>query len=320
MAATHSNVIPLTPSKALTHRDLGEFLKHPYPEREHALAPWLPFPGLAMVAGYRGCGKTYFGLAIAYAIASGGEVLGWQAGKPRKVLYVDGEMNPADVQDRLAAIHNAAVRDGNGDVEAAIANLSMVCDGDQATGIPDLAGAEGKRCIEAKIKETGAEVLILDNKSALFRNMGASANEEESWIDAQEWLLKLRRDRKTVVLVHHTGKPDKSGQVKQRGTSKTEDVLDTSILLQVPSKTEKKAGVNFNVEFTKNRGFVPPNDPVPVQIRHEGGECRLGQPHLGALIVTMYREEGKTQEAIAEELGVHQSTVSRYLKKLPEAG
>jgi hypothetical protein len=35
----------------------------------------------------------------------------------------------------------------------------------------------------------------------------------------------------TVLLVHHTGKPDKDGNVTQRGTSKREDILNTTILL-----------------------------------------------------------------------------------------
>jgi hypothetical protein len=38
----------------------------------------------------------------------------------------------------------------------------------------------------------------------------------------QEWLLSLRRKGKTVLIVHHTGKPNRDGQVSQRGTSKRE--------------------------------------------------------------------------------------------------
>jgi RecA-family ATPase len=319
-----SNVVALTRATAplpksgteaehLVHHGLGDFLKRKFPTREFALSPWLPMPGLAMVSGWRGLGKTYFALSIAYAIASGGEVLGWKAERPRKVLYVDGEMDPGDLQERLAAIHAAAIKDGNGDPKAAMENLILLCDGEQANGMPDLAGEVGRARIEAKLKETGAEVLMLDNLSALFRNMGASANEEESWIVAQDWLVKLRRDRRTVLLIHHTGKPDKNGNTKQRGTSKREDVLNTSILLQLPKKQDKHR-VNFVVEFTKARGFVPP-DEFEVKIAHEGQESRLSQPDLAALVALMH-DEGKTQQEIAEELEVSQSTVSRLLHKI----
>jgi RecA-family ATPase len=57
-----------------------------------------------LVHAFRGIGKTYLALGIAYCAATGGRMLGWSAPKPRRVLYLDGEM-PADaMQARLAAI------------------------------------------------------------------------------------------------------------------------------------------------------------------------------------------------------------------------
>ena len=57
-----------------------------------------------MVHAWRGVGKTYFALGAAYAVASGGAFLKWRAERPRKVLYVDGEMPGAAIKERLAAI------------------------------------------------------------------------------------------------------------------------------------------------------------------------------------------------------------------------
>lgn len=45
-----------------------------------------------MIYAPRGVGKTHVALGIAYAVTSGGQFLGWQASKPRGVLYLDGEM------------------------------------------------------------------------------------------------------------------------------------------------------------------------------------------------------------------------------------
>jgi hypothetical protein len=315
-----SNVVPIIghgtqATGDLKHRGFQDFLDHKYPRPEKVLAPWLPAKGLAMIAGYRGLGKTYLGLSIAYAIASGGEVLGWEAGKPRKVVYVDGEMDPIDMQDRLAAIHEKAKKDGNGNPEAALANLFLICDGDQELGMPDLAGedGQGRKRIEAKLEEVGGEVLMLDNLSSLFRYSEAADNEQESWTIAQDWLLKLRREGYTVVFFHHTGKPDKYGHTKQRGTSKKEDILNTSILLNPPKKKDKDV-ISFVVEFTKNRGFVPPDD-FAVKIEHdtEKGECKLTTMDRIALI-KMMRDDGATQEEIARHFGVDQSTISRWEK------
>jgi KaiC/GvpD/RAD55 family RecA-like ATPase len=301
--------------EGLVRHGLNEFLRQEYGKREKVLAPWLPVHGLAMISGKAGQGKTYLGLSVAYAIASGGEVLGWQADKPRKVVYVDGEMPLTDLQDRVRAIHDAAVKDGNGDKDAALDNLTMLCDQEQEEGIPDLAGDDdtGRKLIEEVLNSEGAEVLMLDNISALFRYSGSSANEEESWIRPQEWLRSLRRRGYTVVLFHHTGKPDSNGNTKQRGTSKKEDILDTSILLEVPNR-KKHPTASFLVGFTKHRGFIPPDEQFPVEIVHKGGDCRLQLTGLEAAILKLHEEHPEwSQTTIAAELGTKQYKVSRVL-------
>jgi len=67
----------------------------------------------------------------------------------------------------------------------------------------------------------GVDLLILDNLSSLTAVV--RDNDAESWGPIQEWLPKLRRRGVSVLVVHHAGK---GGQ--QRGTSRREDVLDTS--------------------------------------------------------------------------------------------
>jgi hypothetical protein len=83
---------------------LEELLQTEFPPRENLLAPWLPAKGIAMAYSPRGVGKTHFGLACAYAVASGGDYLKWKAPKPRKVLLLDGEMPAVTLQERLAII------------------------------------------------------------------------------------------------------------------------------------------------------------------------------------------------------------------------
>src|SRR5207253_205863 len=96
--------------KTLVVRPLGEFLTYSYPPVEHVVKPWFNKRGIAMVAAWRGTGKTYFGLSLAYAIATGGKFLDFDVPKPRKVLYVDAEMDPAEVQAILNHTHRTAER------------------------------------------------------------------------------------------------------------------------------------------------------------------------------------------------------------------
>jgi hypothetical protein len=62
--------------------------------------------GTAMVYAWRGVGKTMFALSLAHAIATDGRFLKWTAkmDRPRGVLYVDGELTAAELQERLKMI------------------------------------------------------------------------------------------------------------------------------------------------------------------------------------------------------------------------
>jgi AAA domain-containing protein len=138
-------------SEALVVRPLGEFLTYRYPPVEHVVKPWFNKRGIALVAAWRGTGKTYFGLSLAYAIATGGKFLDFDVPEPRKVLYVDGEMDPAEVQAILNHTHQAAALDGNGDPSLAATNLRILSHADQEFGIPDLSNPDddrGRKLIE----------------------------------------------------------------------------------------------------------------------------------------------------------------------------
>ena len=89
------------PLVALT---LKELLLKEIPERNNLLSPWLPSQGLCMIYSTRGLGKTWMALAIAHAVASNNSFLSWETESPEGVLYIDGEMPMAVMQERLAQI------------------------------------------------------------------------------------------------------------------------------------------------------------------------------------------------------------------------
>jgi putative DNA primase/helicase len=81
---------------------LPEFLAQPRPQPKELISPWLLQGGIAMIYGERGGGKTNVALALALAVAGGTDLFPhMQALCPRRVLYVDGEMQPAQVQERF---------------------------------------------------------------------------------------------------------------------------------------------------------------------------------------------------------------------------
>jgi hypothetical protein len=219
----------------------AEFLKLALPPRERILAPWLPVKGLAMIYSPRGVGKTLFGMASAYAIAAGGTFLGFDAfGKPRKVLYIDGEMPSETMQERLAAIVSAFPQQPPTDDYFRLLSSDL-----SEVGLPDLGTAEGQAWMDTNVCD--AEVLFVDNISTLVRS--GKENEAEGWLPVQNWVLAHRRAGRAVVLLHHAGKGG-----TQRGTSRREDVLDTVIALRHPGDYSPEQGARFEVHFEKTRG------------------------------------------------------------------
>ncbi|HWY81092.1 MAG TPA: AAA family ATPase, partial [Roseiarcus sp.] len=91
--------------------DGEELLTTQFPPRNTIMSPWLPDKGLAMLYAERGIGKTWIALGAAHAVASGGEFLCWRAERPRKVLYIDGEMPAHTLQERYAAVVRASMKD-----------------------------------------------------------------------------------------------------------------------------------------------------------------------------------------------------------------
>lgn len=231
---------------------MEEFLSMQLPKREMILSPFLQSQGLCLLYAKRGVGKTHVALGIAYAVATGGRFLKWEAEKPRKVLYVDGEMPAAAMQERLRRI--AVSEDSK---LPASDYLRLITPDLQEGPIPDLSTFEGRAVL--KDLSGDSELIVIDNLSCLFRS--GVENEAESWQPVQDWALEMRRNGKTIIFVHHAAK---GGQ--QRGTSKKEDILDAVIVLKHPQGYRADQGACFEVSFEKTRHFAG-NDAAPFKVQ-----------------------------------------------------
>jgi len=273
------------------------------------LSPIFPEKGLYMIYSPRGMGKTFLALALAYATAGGGSVARWKAPSPRRVLYIDGEMPLATIQERLGAIIA-----GTTDHPAAEDFLILAADY-FPEGLPNLATVTGQAVIEAMLD--GVSLVVIDNVSTLAA--GGHDNDAESWTPVQGWLLKLRRRGVSVLLVHHAGK---GGQ--QRGTSRREDVLDTVIALRHPSDYSPSEGARFNVHIEKARGAYG-DDVKPFEVKLEvindaatWSTRDLIDADLDRVIALA--EDGLSVRDIAEETGMSKSAVHRLKKKAEADG
>jgi hypothetical protein len=299
-----------SPSPLITI-ELKNFLELNLPPRELLLHPWLPKSGLCMVHAFRGIGKTHMSLGIAYAVAKGGDFLGWKAPKARNVLYIDGEMPAAILQERLARI---VLMSG----DSSLSGKLRIITPDLQIGclMPDLATLEGQQSINRQITDE-TDLIIIDNLSCLAPSI--KENDASDWALIQTWVLNLRAQGKSVLLIHHSGK---SGG--QRGTSKKEDVLDTVIALERPKDYDSSQGARFIVKFEKSRGFCGDDSKsFEAQLVNENEQfswkIQSIEDSTYHKVISLYND-GATQTDISIDLSINKSNVSRHIKRARAEG
>ncbi len=282
-----------------------EFIRMDLPDRKELLSPWLPEQGLAMVHAERGIGKTFFALSCAYAVATGGQFLNFKAPTARHVLYIDGEMPATAMQERLMQLKLSQPAD---EVLLKLITPDLQPKDQGSINISDPAFQAALR-----LEVEHADLIVIDNISTLVR--GGKENESESWLPVQDWALRQRAEGRSVLWVHHSGK---GGQ--QRGTSRREDVLDTSIGLKRPPNYSPEQGAVFEVHFQKSRGFTG-EDAQPLEasmVIDDRGRQKWSYRSLEASTYERccdLANEGMKNNEISQELGVNKSTVSRHVRK-----
>ncbi len=287
--------------------DVETFLQMEIKPQEFLLSPWLPSPGVAMVFAPRGVGKTYFCLNVAYAVASGGSFLKWEADEPKSVLYLDGEMSAAVMQRRLAEI----VRASDQPLQKPLRILNPEFQ-DFTRGLLDLSRHEDQQALEPYLE--GTDLIIADNLSTLCRT--GRENEGESWTIIQDWTIVQRAKGRSVLFVHHAGK---GGQ--QRGTSRREDILDIVVNLRHPCDYSPENGCEFEVHFTKPR-LVFGDDAKSLAVRlttqEDGAQVWAWQDIDDSNLdkVKDLLHDNVSQKDIAEELGLSKGYVSKLIKRV----
>jgi len=149
------------------------------------------------------------------------------------------------LQERLREIATGFTRD--------IPNDGFrILSADQVDGGINLSTEQRQQALEPLIADI--DLLILDNLSTLLTSRSEAAS--DAWVPIQQWMLKLRRQGKSVLLIHHAGTNG-----RQRGTSRREDALDTVIALRRPEDYSPEEGARFEIHFEKLRNRVDADAP-----------------------------------------------------------
>jgi putative DNA primase/helicase len=293
--------------------DLQDFLALKVPPREMLLDPILPERSQAMLYAPRGVGKSWLSLTIGLAVASGGRVLRWNAPRPRRVLFVDGEMVLCELQKRLNSLLAGLA------TEVPDGGFRILAADHTERGI-NLGSTEGQQALERHLDDRN--LLILDNLSTLLTSGSEGAS--DAWLPIQNWLLGLRRKGIAVLLVHHSGVNG-----RQRGTSRREDTLDTVIGVRRPDDYSPDEGARFEVRIEKARtlvgeGALPFEAFLESFVTTSGGSgirwvAQDLKPSLNEQAARLFAE-GRTVREVEKLLGISHGTAGRLRQRVQKDG
>ena len=208
-------------------------------QKRHFLSPWLTEQSISLISGWRGTGKTWFGLGILDAITRGRPFGPWSSGVSAPCLYLDAEMPVTDVQERLSELS----------LEKRTHPLYIYSDAHAShLGLPraNLADETWRKKMKDILISRGVKLWVIDNLASLAS--GLDENAKKDWDPINQWLLELRFAGIATMAMHHTNKDG-----GQRGTSAREDNIDCSIILKRPAGYSPEDGCRFITNFTKAR-------------------------------------------------------------------
>jgi hypothetical protein len=143
-------------------------------------------------------------------------------------------------------------------------------------------------------------------------------------------LLALRHKGYAILLIHHAGKGG-----DQRGASRLEDFLDTTIkLVAVPKEEAQDSGAGFDWNFTKTRGNPVKPDRLRLRLTSgldgilswQFGDAPGRKPQHQTLRAIYFGPDGdrsslfEKQLDLAESIGLQKAAISKHIKVLRREG
>ena len=240
--------------------------------------------------GMTGLGKTMLGIAMAAAMATGTDFLGWRCDRPVKVLYVDGEMPGELIKARiLDAMRRLERADLAGNLFFYSADM-----GEQiAAAFPALGEMQplnteaGQNFILTLIEKLGGvDVVIFDNVMSLI---AGDQKEEVPWSETLPLISGLTRKQIGQIWLDHTG----HNTARQYGSSTKAWRFDAvGIMTELPEDQRNERETAFKLSFDapgKARRRAPDNwadfAPRTVRLTSDGWESEAaaggGKPEFG---------------------------------------
>ena len=304
---------------------LKQLLASTFKDRQHLLFPWLREQESCLVYAAAGVGKSMFALTAALAIAGGGSFLGWKSdvkktGNGWRVLYVDGEMHIADIQERARLLLDAVPGLNK---EMVGENLSFLARQHQEplALFPSITEPVGMTFMQERVSKGPFDFVILDNFSTLGEV--EDENAASSFNAIQQFLLNLKVQGVATMLVHHANKTGEDF----RGSSKLAATFETIIKLERLKEETEHGAAQFRVRWDKVRAGGPSRKVQDIvakliteEIFNEPNKLAWdfeaeGLERLDEIKAQLFDGAFINQKEIADFCGVSKPMAKKYLEK-----
>ena len=183
--------------------------------QDHTSEDWIAYPLIARgrqtaLFAVAKVGKSYLALACTAALATGKPIFGRPAQPPVHVLYLDYEMTPGDLLERLERLGYTE--------EDNLSHLHYAI----IPSLPALNTYEGAAAVMKLVELTGAQVVVIDTTGRAVEGEENSADTYREF--ARTTGLSLKAAGIAMLRTDHAGK-DK-GKSGQRGSSAKNDDVD----------------------------------------------------------------------------------------------
>jgi len=295
-----------------TAKTMAEFSDLTVLKKDFLLDPLLISGHSTMLSAPPGAGKTRLSLSMAYAIATGDPLMHWTPPKPERVLYVDAELPAADMQAWIARL---------GPPTDNLAILSDAANMDEGQPEVKLATEEQRQFVWEEIQQFDPKFVVLDALMTLCpANMVEGKLREDHWSEVEQWIDRLKRQGRHVLLLHHD---NKAGTPYGSMLKHIRFDLMTSLEpLQAYSKDGRYA---FRISFSKPRHLkqqdsrpqmLSVNDEGIIQWEQSEAPAHIGRPAEHDDKIAEMHYEGLSTRKIAEALEISAEGVRKALKRL----
>jgi hypothetical protein len=232
-------------AKSRDHLLISSWVRMELPPRDFLMGEWVCTTSRVTLIAATGVGKTLLTLDLAAAIAAGRDFLHWKgSGKPRRVMYLDGEMPKETMKERLLLVHKIY----GDDIKLFAYNRDVLT----ADDIPPLNTEAGVKWLAEEIKIVRPDLIVFDSMMAL---LSGSLKDDEQWEPMKSLLRALSKRNIGQIWINHIGRD----ATHAYGDVTREWEMDTIITLAKVDKSDPQ-DTTITIDFSKKARLRTPHN------------------------------------------------------------